>query len=49
MMQGRAPEHAAPRRVFTIGHSTRGFDEGLAMLRGNGVTNLADVHSFPSV
>ncbi|MEU6548021.1 DUF488 domain-containing protein [Streptomyces sp. NPDC046859] len=35
-------------RVYTIGHSTRGFDEVVAMLRGNGVTCLVDVRSFPS-
>ncbi|WP_035765569.1 DUF488 domain-containing protein [Arthrobacter sp. H20] len=35
-------------QVFTIGHSTRGFDEVLSMLRGNGVTELVDVRSFPS-
>lgn len=42
-----AGEHAIPR-VFTIGHSTRDFDEVLAMLRANGVTDLVDVRSFPS-
>lgn len=42
-----AAEHAIPR-VFTIGHSTRDFDEVLAMLRANGVTDLVDVRSFPS-
>ncbi len=35
-------------RVFTIGHSTRDFDEVLGMLRANGVTCLVDVRSFPS-
>lgn len=39
---------SAPPRVFTIGHSTRGFDEVLAMLRANEVTELVDVRSFPS-
>lgn len=34
--------------VHTIGHSTRGFDEVLAMLRGNEITDLVDVRSFPS-
>ncbi len=37
-----------PLRVFTIGHSTRDFDEVLEMLRENGVTELVDVRSFPS-
>ncbi|MDJ0322187.1 DUF488 domain-containing protein [Cryobacterium sp. PH31-AA6] len=35
-------------RVLTIGHSTREFDDVLAMLRANGVTELVDVRSFPS-
>ncbi|MEO8528210.1 MAG: DUF488 domain-containing protein [Pseudolysinimonas sp.] len=47
MTKDRAPEHAAPR-VFTIGHSTRGFEDVLAMLRSNGVTKLVDVRSYPS-
>lgn len=34
--------------VHTIGHSTRSFDEVLGMLRGNGVTALADIRHFPS-
>lgn len=46
-LRGLASGHEAPR-VFTIGHSTRGFDEVLAMLRSNGVTDLVDVRSFPS-
>lgn len=35
-------------RIYTIGHSTRTFDEVLAMLRSNGVTTLVDVRSYPS-
>ncbi|AZI58808.1 DUF488 domain-containing protein [Nakamurella antarctica] len=34
--------------VFTLGHSTREFDEVVAMLRANNVTSLVDVRSFPS-
>lgn len=34
-------------RVFTIGHSTREFEEVLGMLRANGVTELVDVRSYP--
>jgi uncharacterized protein (DUF488 family) len=34
--------------VRTIGHSTRDFDDVLAMLRSNTVTELVDVRSFPS-
>jgi uncharacterized protein (DUF488 family) len=36
------------KRVFTIGHSTRGFDEVVAMLHANDVTDLVDVRSFPA-
>lgn len=35
-------------RIFTIGHSTRNFDEVLDMLRANDVTELVDVRSYPS-
>lgn len=44
------PEDARPpsiSRVFTIGHSTREFDEVLEMLHENGVTHLVDVRSLP--
>lgn len=47
MTKDRASERGAPQ-IFTIGHSTREFDEVLAMLRKNGVTELVDVRSFPS-
>lgn len=47
MTKAETTEHA-PTRIFTIGHSTREFDELLEMLRANGVTLLADVRSFPS-
>ncbi|MFQ4147672.1 DUF488 domain-containing protein [Arthrobacter sp. LAPM80] len=43
----KAPGHGAPQ-LFTIGHSTRDFDDLLAMLRTNGVTGLVDVRSFPA-
>jgi uncharacterized protein (DUF488 family) len=36
------------RRVWTIGHSTREFDEVAAMLARHGITHLVDVRSFPS-
>ena len=35
-------------RIYTVGHSTRDFDEVLAMLRENEITHLVDVRSFPS-
>lgn len=34
--------------VFTLGHSTREFDEVLEMLHTNGVSALIDVRSYPS-
>ena len=33
--------------LYTIGHSTRGFDEFLALLREHGVACLVDVRSIP--
>jgi uncharacterized protein (DUF488 family) len=33
--------------LFTIGHSTRSFDELLGLLRAHGVTLLADVRTVP--
>ena len=35
-------------RVYTVGHSTRTFDEVLSMLRNNGITHLVDVRSYPA-
>lgn len=35
-------------RVYTIGHSTRAFDEVVQMLRENGVDLLCDIRSYPS-
>ncbi len=44
-----APDAAGDAlRVFTIGHSTREFDEVHQMLAANEVTCLVDVRSFPS-
>lgn len=34
-------------RFFTIGHSTRAFDEVVAMLDQHGVTELVDIRSLP--
>lgn len=48
------PDAASPdaaqtaRKVFTIGHSTRPFEDVLGMLRENNVTTLVDVRSYPS-
>jgi len=33
--------------IYTIGHSTRSFDELVAALRGHGITTLVDIRSFP--
>lgn len=44
--QGRSDEATHP--IHTVGHSNRDFDDVLAMLRNNGVTDLVDVRSFPS-
>ena len=33
--------------IYTIGHSTRSLEEFVDMLRGAGVTQLADVRSIP--
>ena len=35
-------------RIYTVGHSTRDFDEMLAMLQNNKITHLVDVRAFPS-
>lgn len=35
-------------RVLTIGHSNRGFEELLAMLRANAATHLVDIRTYPS-
>ncbi|MEV0977697.1 DUF488 domain-containing protein [Streptomyces sp. NPDC049915] len=35
-------------QICTVGHSTRGFDEVMEMLRAHDVTCLVDVCSFPS-
>lgn len=34
-------------RIYTIGHSTRGQDELIGLLKEAGVTRLADVRSYP--
>lgn len=34
-------------QIFTVGHSTRSFDEVLRMLQCNGVTALVDVRRYP--
>jgi uncharacterized protein (DUF488 family) len=35
-------------RIYTVGHSSRDFDEMRAMLHNNEITHLVDVRSFPS-
>ncbi|HEY1658214.1 MAG TPA: DUF488 domain-containing protein [Candidatus Sulfotelmatobacter sp.] len=34
-------------QLYTIGHSTRPFDEFLAMLHAHGIETLADIRAFP--
>lgn len=34
-------------RIFTVGHSTRDFEEFSSLLKREGVTDLADVRAFP--
>jgi uncharacterized protein (DUF488 family) len=36
-----------PARIYTVGHSTRPFEEFAALLKREGVTHLADVRAFP--
>ena len=36
-----------PLTIYTIGHSTRSFEELVAMLNAHGVEKLADVRAFP--
>lgn len=35
------------KRIYTIGHSTRAFDELVALLREHRVTRLADIRRYP--
>lgn len=35
-------------RIYTIGHSTRSFDELVQLLRAHGVMQVADVRSYPA-
>jgi uncharacterized protein (DUF488 family) len=37
----------APLAVWTIGHSTRSFDELVALLRAHGIDTLVDVRTVP--
>jgi uncharacterized protein (DUF488 family) len=33
--------------IYTIGHSTRAFEELIAALQGHGITKLVDIRAFP--
>ena len=35
-------------RLFTIGHSSRSFDDFLALLRAHGIACVADIRRFPA-
>jgi uncharacterized protein (DUF488 family) len=36
-----------PQVIYTIGHSTRSFEEFATLLRAHGISQLADVRRFP--
>jgi uncharacterized protein (DUF488 family) len=36
-----------PRTLFTVGHSTRPFDEFVGILKAHGIATLADVRRYP--
>lgn len=36
-----------PRRIFTIGHSTRPVEEFVGLLRANGIQRLIDIRTIP--
>jgi uncharacterized protein (DUF488 family) len=38
---------ATPLRIHTIGHSTRSFDDFVALLEAHGVRQLADIRTIP--
>ncbi len=38
---------ASPLRVFSIGHSTRSFDEFAALLDAHGIRQVADIRTIP--
>ncbi len=41
------PQPPDPVRIYTIGHSTRSFEEFLALLRAHGVQQVADIRTIP--
>ena len=42
------PSIDEPKRIYTVGHSTRSAEELLAILADSGVQLVADVRAFPS-
>lgn len=38
---------AAPRVLYTIGHSTRALDDFIVLLQGHGIERLADIRTVP--
>jgi len=46
-VHGAPADTAWPGRLWTIGHSTRGIDEFIALLQQNDIEALADVRHFP--
>src|SRR5690606_26272410 len=43
----RMPRNPERKAVFTIGHSTRSFEELVALLRAHGIERLVDVRTIP--
>jgi len=43
----KTQKKSAQRPVFTIGHSTRGIDEFIGLLRANGIERLIDIRTIP--
>lgn len=42
-----SPGPGSPLRVYSIGHSTRSFDEFASLLIGHGVSQVADIRTIP--
>jgi uncharacterized protein (DUF488 family) len=44
---GEAAEEAGQKRIWTIGHSTRPWDDFVSLLTAAGVRQLVDIRSYP--
>jgi uncharacterized protein (DUF488 family) len=47
MRSQRPDSSTAPRRIYTIGHSTRSFDDFAALLESHAVRQIADIRTIP--